>query len=167
MMIAKLKELFCPESVAVVGASNSFDKLGYHIVKSLVQGDYGGRIFPVNPTGQEIWGIRSYPALSDVPETVDLAVIAVPARFIPEILHECGRKMVKESRAAGPCQGTARIPASYIHAFLPDCSHERASILIRSIQVRQGIYNRARPIDNIEAYIRQAVAFLPAVGHRF
>ncbi len=95
MMIAKLKELFCPESVAVVGASNSFDKLGYHIVKSLVQGDYGGRIFPVNPTGQEIWGIRSYPALSDVPETVDLAVIAVPARFIPEILHECGRKMVK------------------------------------------------------------------------
>jgi acyl-CoA synthetase (NDP forming) len=95
MMIAKLKELFCPESVAVVGASNSFDKLGYHIVKSLVQGNYKGRIFPVNRMGQEIWGIRSYPALSDIRETVDLAVVAVPAQFVPEILHDCGRKMVK------------------------------------------------------------------------
>ncbi len=95
MMIAKLKALFCPESVAVVGASNSFDKLGFHVVKSLVQGNYGGRIFPVNPKDQEIWGIRSYPALSEVPETVDLAVLAVPARFVPEILHECGKKMVK------------------------------------------------------------------------
>ena len=95
MMIAKLKELFCPESVAVVGASNSFDKLGYHVMKSLVQGNYEGRIFPVNPKGQEVWGIRSYPALSEVSETVDLAVIAVPAPFVPEILHECGRKMVK------------------------------------------------------------------------
>jgi len=95
MMIAKLKKLFCPESVAVVGASNSFDKLGYHVVKSLVQGNYKGRIFPVNRMGQEIWGISSYPALSDIRETVDLAVVAVPAPFVPEILHDCGRKMVK------------------------------------------------------------------------
>ena len=95
MMIAKLKELFCPESVAVVGASNSFDKLGYHVMKSLVKGNYQGRIFPVNPKGQEVWGMRSYPALSEIGETVDLAVVAVPAPFVPEILHECGRKMVK------------------------------------------------------------------------
>src|SRR5208283_3891935 len=95
MMYRKLKEVFSPQSVAVVGASNSFDKLGYHVMKSLVQGNYEGRIFPVNPKGQEVWGIRSYPVLSEVSETVDLAVIAVPAPFVPEILHECGRKMVK------------------------------------------------------------------------
>jgi len=95
MMNAKLKYLFCPESVAVVGASNGFDKLGYHVMKSLVEGNYGGPIFPVNPKGGRIWGMESYPALSEVPEDVDLAVITVPGAFVPEIMHECGRKMVK------------------------------------------------------------------------
>ena len=95
MMTGKLKYLFCPETVAVVGASNSFDKLGYHVVKSLVQGHYGGRILPVNPKDQQIWGIRSYPTLSEIREKVDLAVIAVPAPFVSDILHECGKKMVK------------------------------------------------------------------------
>ncbi|MGO9416537.1 MAG: CoA-binding protein, partial [Syntrophobacteraceae bacterium] len=51
MMYRKLKEVFSPQSVAVIGASNSFDKLGYHVMKSLVQGNYKGQIFPVNPKG--------------------------------------------------------------------------------------------------------------------
>ena len=55
MMIAKLKKLFCPESVAVVGASNSFDKLGYHVVKSLVAGQLQG----TNISGESGWGRRS------------------------------------------------------------------------------------------------------------
>ncbi|HYA42266.1 MAG TPA: CoA-binding protein [Syntrophobacteraceae bacterium] len=95
MMNAKLKYLFCPESVAVVGASNGFDKLGYHVMKSLVEGGYGGRIFPVNPKGGQIWGRQSYQALSAIPEAVDLAAITVPGPFVPEIVHQCGRKMVK------------------------------------------------------------------------
>ena len=95
MTNAKLKDLFCPESVAVVGASNSFDKLGYHVMKSLVGGNYGGRIFPVNPKGGQVWEMNSYPALSEIREAVDLAVIAVPAPFVPEVLHQCGKKRVK------------------------------------------------------------------------
>ncbi|MGC8492762.1 MAG: acetate--CoA ligase family protein [Syntrophobacteraceae bacterium] len=95
MMNAKLNGLFCPESVAVIGASNSFDKLGYHVMKSLVEGRYTGRIFPVNPRGGEIWGIPSHASLGAIPEPVDLAVIAVPAKFVPETLHECGKKRVK------------------------------------------------------------------------
>lgn len=95
MVSARLKNLFCPESVAVVGASNSFDKLGYHVMKSLVEGNYGGRIFPVNPKSQEIWGISAYPTLSAIHETVDLTVVAVPAPFVAEVLHQCGEKMVK------------------------------------------------------------------------
>ena len=92
---SKLKSLFCPESVAVIGASNSFDKLGYHVMKSLVEGKYKGRIFPVNPKAREIWDINCYPSLSAVMEPVDLAVIAVPAPFVPDTLHECGKKNVK------------------------------------------------------------------------
>lgn len=95
MMNAKLKDLFSPRSVAVVGASNSFDKLGYHLMKSLVEGNYGGRIFPVNPKGGKIWGINSFTALREVPDEVDLAVVSVPSPLIPEIIDECGRKKVK------------------------------------------------------------------------
>ncbi|MDR3570123.1 MAG: CoA-binding protein [Syntrophobacteraceae bacterium] len=94
-MHSKLKGLFRPESVAVIGASNSFDKLGYHVMKSLVEGKYKGRIFPVNPKAAEIWGIKCHPFLGAVAEPVDLAVIVVPAPFVPETLHECGEKGVK------------------------------------------------------------------------
>jgi acyl-CoA synthetase (NDP forming) len=94
-MNSKLKQLFCPESIAVIGASNGFDKLGCHVMKSLVEGNYGGRIYPVNPKSTEIWGMKSYPALSDISEKVDLVVITVPAAFVPEIIHECGKKDVR------------------------------------------------------------------------
>ena len=59
MMNNKLKNLFSPESIAVIGASNSFDKLGYHVMKSLV-GSYQGTIVPVNLKGEKVWGIDSF-----------------------------------------------------------------------------------------------------------
>lgn len=90
----KLHHLFSPRSVAVIGASNSFDKLGFHVMKSLV-GNYRGKIYPVNPNTEKIWGLSSWPSLSSVSDTVDLAIIVVPAPFVPEALHECGRKPVK------------------------------------------------------------------------
>ncbi len=95
MMYRKLKEVFSPQSVAVIGASNSFDKLGYHVMKSLVQGNYKGQIFPVNPKGETVWGMRSYTSLKETPDGVDLAVIAVPASHVSEILHQCGQMGVK------------------------------------------------------------------------
>jgi acyl-CoA synthetase (NDP forming) len=91
---SRLERLFSPESIAVVGASNSFDKLGYHVMKSLV-GSYPGKIFPVNPAGEQIWHLPSWPSLSAIPESVDLAIIVVPAPLVTDILHECGRKRVK------------------------------------------------------------------------
>ena len=94
-MNTKLKSLFCPESVAVIGASNSFDKLGYHVMKSLVEGKYQGRIFPVNPKAGEVWSLKCHASLRAIEDPVDLAVIVVPAPLVPETLHECGRKQVK------------------------------------------------------------------------
>ncbi len=95
MMNEKLKWLFSPGSVAVIGASDSFDKLGYHVMKSLVKGGYRGAIYPVNPKAEKLWGISSYPSLKDIPGEVDLAVIVVPAPSVPGTLQECGEKMVK------------------------------------------------------------------------
>lgn len=77
----KLKNLFSPESIAVIGASNSFDKLGYHVMKSLV-GNYMGKIFPVNPKGEKIWGLNSYPSLKEIQDEVDVAIIVVPAPWL-------------------------------------------------------------------------------------
>ena len=94
MMNQKLTQLFSPESVAVIGASNSFNKLGYHVMKSLVS-NYQGKIFPVNSKCEKIWGLDSYSSLEEIPGDVDLAVIAVPAHAVPETLHACGRKGVK------------------------------------------------------------------------
>lgn len=94
MMNQKLVHLFSPHSVAVIGASNGFDKLGYHVMKSLV-GNYQGKIFPINPKGEKIWGLFSYPSLEAIPENIDLAIVVVPAHMVPETLHACGSKGVK------------------------------------------------------------------------
>lgn len=78
----------------MIGASNSFDKLGYHVMKSLV-GNYRGKIFPVNPKGEKIWGINSYTSLKEVSERIDLAVIVVPATLVADTVRACGQRMVK------------------------------------------------------------------------
>ncbi len=90
----QLKQLFSPASIAVIGASNSFDKLGYHVMKSLA-GNYTGKLFPVNPKGEKIWYIESYASLKEIPESVDVAVIVVPAARVTQTVHACGRKGVK------------------------------------------------------------------------
>ena len=94
-MKEKLSVLFSPSSIAVIGASNNFDRLGYHVMKSLVEGGYSGTVYPVNPNDSKVWGMSCYPSLKEIPTAVDMAVIVVPARFIPEILEECGEKGVK------------------------------------------------------------------------
>ncbi len=90
----RLKDLFSPRSVAVIGASNNPGKLGYHVMKSLVEGGYSGKIYPINPKREEIWKIKSYPSLKEVPHTVNLAIITVPAALVPSVLEECGEKEV-------------------------------------------------------------------------
>jgi acyl-CoA synthetase (NDP forming) len=91
----KLKKLFSPESVAVIGASDGFDKLGYHVMKSLILGKYGGAVYPVNPKAEKVWGLKAYVSLKAIPGEVDLAVIVVPAPLVAGTLHECGQKRVK------------------------------------------------------------------------
>jgi len=90
-----LTYLFYPRSVAVVGASKSTKKVGYHALKSLIEGGFEGPIYPVNPGLSSIMGLKAYPKLKDVPGEVDLAVVAVPAKACLEVLEECGEVGVK------------------------------------------------------------------------
>jgi len=90
-----IDSIFNPGSVAVIGASDNPGKLGSHVMRSLTEGRYPGRIYPVNPGKEEILGIKTYPSLSRVPDTVDLSIIVLPAEQVPKIIKECYEKDVK------------------------------------------------------------------------
>ena len=87
--------VFRPRSVAVVGASTRPGSIGREIVRNLINGDFHGKLFPVNPKADYIHAIKAYPSVLDIPDEVDLAVIVVPAPLVPGVLEECGQKGVK------------------------------------------------------------------------
>ena len=91
-----LEEFFSPKSVAVIGASTSPGKLGYAVLENLVEGGYidVGTIYPINPKADEILGQKAYPSVLDVPGDIDLAVVVIPYKFVPEILEDCGKKKI-------------------------------------------------------------------------
>jgi acyl-CoA synthetase (NDP forming) len=90
-----LDAIFNPGSVAVIGASDNPGKLGSHVMRSLTEGGYPGRIYPVNPGKDEIMGVKTYPSLIRVPDTIDLSIIVLPADQVPKIIKECQEKGVK------------------------------------------------------------------------
>ncbi|MCE2999373.1 MAG: acetate--CoA ligase family protein [Betaproteobacteria bacterium] len=90
-----LRALLHPQSIAVIGASTDFNKINGRTFKALVDKGYAGRILPVNPKYQTLLDRPCYPDVASIPGTVDLAVVAVPARHVPETLRELGRKGVK------------------------------------------------------------------------
>jgi len=90
-----IKYLFEPRGVAVIGASENPEKIGYRIVENIVNSGYPGGIYPINPKGGEVLGHRIYRDLSEVEGEVDLAVIAIPAKFVLDAVKECGENGVK------------------------------------------------------------------------
>jgi acetyltransferase len=87
-----LDAILKPKSVAVVGASATPGKIGYTVVYNLIKDGYKGKVFPVNPTADEIQGLKVYPSVLEIPEPVDAAVITVPAKFVAQVVEECGKK---------------------------------------------------------------------------
>ena len=89
-----LQHFFNPSSVAVVGASQNPAKIGYDILNNIVRYGYGGDVYPINPTAKEILGYQAYPDLASVPSKIDVAVVAVPAGKVMDVLEQCGKKKV-------------------------------------------------------------------------
>jgi len=94
-VVEELKPIFSPKSIAVVGASRSPMKLGYEILQNILVHGYKGKVYPINPEVPEIMGIRCLPSVLAVKDDIDLAIIAVPAEFVPKIMTECAKKKVK------------------------------------------------------------------------
>ncbi len=90
-----LEKFFNPKAVAVIGASREPGKVGHNVVYNLLEGNFRGAIYPINPKAKEILGLKAYPSIITVPGDIDLAVIAVRAPLVPDILEECGQKGVK------------------------------------------------------------------------
>lgn len=95
MDLEVLNGLLRPKSIAIVGASNTPGKIGYTVVKNLLESGYEGSIYPINPKGGEIQGLDAYASVLDVPGDIDAAAIVVPAKIVPQIARECGEKGVK------------------------------------------------------------------------
>lgn len=89
-----LENFFSPNSVAIIGASHTPGKIGYIILENFVRGGFKGKIFPVNPDTTPILGLQVYESVKEIPEKVDLAVIAVPATLVPRVLKECVEKKI-------------------------------------------------------------------------
>ncbi len=87
--------LLRPKSIAIVGASATPGKIGYTVVKNVIESGFAGPIYPINPSATEILGKKVYGSLAEVPGEIDAAVITVPAKFVPQVVDECGAKGVK------------------------------------------------------------------------
>ena len=93
-IVRAMNRIMRPDAVAVIGASSEEGKIGNSVMKNLVNGGYKGRIYPINPKADEILGYKAYPSVKDIPGEVDVAVFAIPAKFVAAALTECGEKHI-------------------------------------------------------------------------
>ncbi|GIK84247.1 MAG: acyl-CoA synthetase [Patescibacteria group bacterium] len=84
--------LFYPKSIAIIGASRNIKTVGNDVIKNLVTQGYTGNLFPVNPKADILYGKKVYPTVQEIPERIDLAIIAIPAQFVPDALVQANEK---------------------------------------------------------------------------
>lgn len=94
-MTSPLQPILAPGAIAVVGASRTPDTIGHQIVANLIRYGFTGAVYPVNPRAPSIHSVRAYPSVTDLPDPVDLAVIAVPRERVLGVTEECGRRGIR------------------------------------------------------------------------
>jgi acetyl coenzyme A synthetase (ADP forming)-like protein len=94
-VVASLRPFFEPTSVAVVGASPRRGTIGGELFRNVLEGDFAGAAYPVNPKGSPVAGVRGYRAVTEIPDPVDLAVIAVPSAHVLEAAEDALRHGVR------------------------------------------------------------------------
>ena len=87
-----LETLFHAQTIAVVGVSRDTEGVGSTIYKNIVEDGYKGTVFPVNPFIQTFQGAQSYPSVLSIPQTIDIAIVVVPAAIVPSVVEEVGKK---------------------------------------------------------------------------
>jgi acyl-CoA synthetase (NDP forming) len=90
-----LDSLFRPKSVAVIGASTKDLSIGNRVIKNLIDFGFTGAVYPVNPSADEVRGIKAYKSILDCPDNIDVVHMVIPAKFVPQAVEDCGTKGVK------------------------------------------------------------------------
>lgn len=90
-----VRDLLTPSSVAVIGASRKWGTVGYQLLEHIIEGKYPGPVYAINPEAFELAGMLSYGSLSEVPDPVHLAVVAVPYEEVPGVVADCAAAGVK------------------------------------------------------------------------
>jgi len=93
-IVEKMNRIMKPKAVAVIGASNENGKIGNSVMKNLINGGYKGEIYPIHPSAAEILGKKAYKSVKDVSGVIDVAVFAIPAKFVAQALVEVGEKKI-------------------------------------------------------------------------
>lgn len=93
-ILSAMRRIMNPQSIAVIGASAEEGKIGYSVVRNILDGGYRGKVYPINPRMAEIQGLKAYPSIGDVPGEVDVAVFAIPAPAVAGALDQAGEKGV-------------------------------------------------------------------------
>jgi acetyl coenzyme A synthetase (ADP forming)-like protein len=103
-IVRQMNKVMKPDAVAVIGASDEAGKIGNSVMKNLINGGYKGRIYPINPSATTIMGLPAFKSVADVPGDIDIAVFAIPAKFVAAALKEVGEKKIA---------GAILIPSGY------------------------------------------------------
>jgi acetyl coenzyme A synthetase (ADP forming)-like protein len=118
-IVKAMNRIMMPKSVAVIGASAEDGKIGNSVMKNLINGGYKGQIYPVHPKAADILGHKAYKSVKDIPGEVDVAVFAIPAKFVAGALTECGEKKIP---------GAVLIPSGFAEANEPELQEEIVKI---------------------------------------
>src|SRR5579863_2189323 len=94
VIVRQMNRIMKPDAVAVIGASAESGKIGNSVMKNLIDGGYQGEIYPIHPSASEILGKKAFKSVKDVPATIDVAVFAIPAKFVAHALTEVGEKKI-------------------------------------------------------------------------
>src|SRR5215469_5948876 len=84
-----LDAFFTPNNVAVIGATDKRGSVGRTVLLNLLNGPFSNKIYAVNPKRKEVLGIQSFPSAAELPESIDLAIVATPASSVPGLVGEC------------------------------------------------------------------------------
>jgi len=94
-VLKEFEPVFSPKSIAIIGASRSPVKLGYQSLKAILDAEYQGKIYPINPNAETIGEYKAYPSILDVPDEIDLAVVSLPSFEVLDAVKDCAKKGVK------------------------------------------------------------------------
>jgi acyl-CoA synthetase (NDP forming) len=94
LIVQQMNRIMKPDAVAVIGASPENGKIGNSVMKNLINGGYQGAIYPIHPNAESIMGRKAYKSVKDVPGEIDVAVFAIPAKFVAGALIEVGEKKI-------------------------------------------------------------------------